>query len=186
MLALLASGAQATDNASPALEYARTCLAGHGMSSPPTFVRVRRFGANAATSSLILELIRSGEKSGTFTTPALYAGRRELTPVVGDLVVVTDFEGRPGAAIRTTAVRTVPFNEVTEAESGYDGPSVRPLAAWRRVHWAYFTRELAPLGLTPVETMPVTVEQFELLCSGDAGPARVNRAAGPQESAPRP
>lgn len=160
--------------AAPTLAYANACLARQGGSAQRPFVRVRHFGNNPATAALILDLIRRGEKSATFSTPALYAGRRDQTPVVGDVVVITDFAGRPGAVVRTTSVDIVPFNGITTAESRHEGPAVRSLEAWRRVHWAYFMRELAPLGQAPTETMPVTVERFELLCaSGDV------RAAGP-------
>jgi uncharacterized protein YhfF len=164
MLGLAAAATTSADELQDPQAYARACLAERAREAPPPFVRVRRFGDNAATAALILDLVRRGEKSVTFTTPALYAGRREVTPVVDDIVVVTDFEGRPGAVVRTTSVRTVPFNEVTEADSRYEGPPVRPLEAWRRVHWAFFTRELAPLGQAPSETLAVTIERFELLC----------------------
>jgi uncharacterized protein YhfF len=166
LLLSLGAAAAAADPLPEPQAYARACLAERDPQAAPAFVRVRRFGDNAATAAVILDLIRRGEKSVTFTTPALYAGRREVTPVVDDIVVVTDFDGRPGAVVRTTSVRTVPFNEVTEADSRYEGPPVRPLEAWRRVHWAYFTRELAPLGQAPSETLAVTIERFELLCSG--------------------
>lgn len=148
--------------------YAHACLAQQGLAAAQPYVRVRHFGDNAATAGVILDLIRRGEKSVTFSTPALYAGQRARTPVVGDIVVVTDFAGRPGAVVRTTSVRVVPFNEITADDSRYEGPPVRPLDAWRRVHWAYFTRELAPLGQQPSETLPVTVERFELLCADAA------------------
>jgi uncharacterized protein YhfF len=167
-----------TDDAASA--YARSCLAQHHLQRSEPFLRVRHFGDNAATASVILDLIRRGEKSVTFSTPALYAGERTRTPVVGDIVVITDFAGRPGAVVRTTSVRIVPFNEVTEDDSRYEGPPVRPLAAWRRVHWAYFTRELAPLGQQPSEILPVTIERFELLCAGSE-PAQAG-----QEDAPGP
>lgn len=147
--------------------YAAACVAQHGLAAAQPYVRVRHFGDNAATAGVILDLIRRGEKSVTFSTPALYAGQRARTPMVGDIVVVTDFAGRPGAVVRTTSVRIAPFNEITAEDSRYEGPPVRPLDAWRRVHWAYFTRELAPLGQQPSETLPVTVERFELLCARD-------------------
>jgi uncharacterized protein YhfF len=168
MLGFTAAATAFADERQDPQAYARACLAERERerAPAPAFVRVRHFGDNAATAALILDLIRRGEKSVTFTTPALYAGRREVTPVVDDIVVVTDFAGRPGAVVRTTSVRTVAFNEVTEADSRYEGPPVRPLEAWRRVHWAYFTRELAPLGQAPSETLAVTIERFELLCSG--------------------
>jgi len=166
---LLGHAPARADELSSANAFAASCLAQQPQSAPAPFVRVRRFGDNAATAAVILDLIRRGEKSVTFSTPALYAGERTRTPVVGDVVVVTDFAGRPGAVVRTTSVRTLPFNEVTEEDSRHEGPPVRPLEAWRRVHWAYFTRELAPLGLQPSEVLPVTVERFELLCAGPTG-----------------
>ena len=148
--------------------YAQACLAQHGLTDAEPYLRVRRFGDNAATAALLLGLIQRGEKSATFSTPALYAGQRDRTPVAGDVVVITDFAGRPGAVVRTTSVNILPFNGITTAETRHEGPAVRSLEAWRRVHWAFFTRELAPLGQQPSETLPVTIERFELLCA-DAG-----------------
>lgn len=177
LLPLFSAPLQANDAASA---YARSCLAQQPLQRPEPFVRVRHFGDNATTATVIVDLIRRGEKSVTFSTPALYAGERTRTPVVGDIVVITDFAGRPGAVVRTTSVRIVPFNEVTEDDSRYEGPPVRPLAAWRRVHWAYFTRELAPLGQQPSETLPVTIERFEQLCAGSE-PVQAG-----QEDAPGP
>jgi uncharacterized protein YhfF len=144
----------------------RACAA--KIADPPEddFYRVRHFGDDADMAARLLALIKAGEKSITFTTPRLYQGDRNKTPIVDDLTVVTDFAGTPGAVVRTSWVKTVPFNEITERESQYEGAPVRPLEAWRKVHWDFFTRALAPFGEAPSETMPVTVEKFELVCTG--------------------
>jgi uncharacterized protein YhfF len=135
---------------------------------PPAdgFYRVRHFGRNQNTADRILELIRAGEKTVTFTSPWLYEGNRDTTPVVGGYTVVTTFAGKPGAVLRTTAVKTIPFNQVTEDDARYEGPSVRTVEAWRRVHWDFFTDALKDKNKAPTEDMPVTVERFEVVCGG--------------------
>ncbi len=138
------------------------------IATPPSdrSYRVRHLGDNAAMAELLLNLILSGEKTVTFTSPWLFEGDQNLTPVAGGYTVLTDFEGRPGALLRTTSVKTLPFNEVTEADTQYEGPGARPLEAWRRIHWDFFTRVLELKGKAPTEDMPVTVEQFEVVCAG--------------------
>ncbi len=137
------------------------------ITEPPVdgFYRVRHFGANPDTASLLLRLIVEGEKTVTFPIPWVYQGNPNATPVVGGYTVVTDFNGNPGALLRTTSVKTLPFNEVTEADTQYEGPGARPLAAWRQIHWDSYTLALKPKGKAPAEDMPVTVERFELVCT---------------------
>lgn len=128
--------------------------------------RRRSFGRDQALSTLILDLIRRGEKSATYSLPALYTGDSERTPVVGEFVVVTDLAGQPGAIVQTTALRELTFAGITENESRYDGPTVRPLQRWREVHRAYWTPQLEAIGQALVDATPVTVEYFRLVCLG--------------------
>lgn len=128
------------------------------------FYRVRTFGRERQMSDRILEFIAQGEKTVTFVLPWTYAGDRNATPVVGGYSVVTDLGGVPRFIIRTTAIKTVPYRAVTADDAQYEGPGVRNLEAWRRVHWDFFTASLKPIGKTPTEDMPVTVERFEVVC----------------------
>lgn len=161
-LVLLAAPAHADDAAVAA--FWKTCAA--TLSQPPAdgFHRVRTFGRDAELSKRMVGLIADGEKTVTFTSPWIYEGKRGLTPTVGGYTVITDFAGVPVVAVRTTAVKTLPYKDVSEADSQYEGPSVRTLEAWRRVHWAFFTDALKPMGKAPTEEMPVTVERFEVVC----------------------
>ena len=137
------------------------------ISNPPAdgFYRVRNFGDDPATADLLLNLIVTGEKTVTFPTPWLYEGDRNATPVVGGYSVVTDSAGKPRALLRATSVKTLPFNEVTEADTRLEGPGARPLAAWRQIHWTAYSTRLSPGGKQPAEDMPVTVERFEVACT---------------------
>jgi uncharacterized protein YhfF len=137
------------------------------LKKPPDdgFYRVRYFGRTEAVVNVILPLIRGGEKTVTFTSPWIYVGDSNATPVVGGFTVVTDFSGHPELVIRTTSLETKPFDAVSEADSQYEGPAVRPLEAWRNVHWRFFSGVLEPLGRAPSQDMPVTVERFEVVCT---------------------
>jgi len=127
-------------------------------------LRVRHFGQDSRVADLLVGLIASGNKTGTFTSPWLYAGKPNETPVVGGYTVVTSFLAEPRLLLRTTAIKTMRFDEIGAAETRVDGPAVRALEVWQRVHWAYFGRELAKLNRTPSQDMPVTVEEFEVVC----------------------
>ncbi|HUG03443.1 MAG TPA: ASCH domain-containing protein, partial [Steroidobacteraceae bacterium] len=103
-------------------------------------LRARRFGSTPEMSDLLLGLVLAGEKTITSTSPWLYDGDLQAAPAPGDYWVVMDGVGEPSAVLRTTGVKTLPMNEVTQQDSQLEGPSVRSIEAWRKVHWKFFTR----------------------------------------------
>jgi len=126
--------------------------------------RVRRFGDNEAMTNVLTGLILSGEKTITATTPWSFAREAERRPYEGGYSVMLDGKGAPAGLLRTTMLRTMPFDAVTEEYSQYEGKPVRPLAAWRQVHKDFFNRTLAPVGKQWSADMPVTMEKFEVVC----------------------
>jgi uncharacterized protein YhfF len=130
-------------------------------------VRTRRFGETKAMTQLLLPLILAGEKTITTTSPWLYGSDPSAKPAEGAYSIVLDETGVPRAVLRTIAVKTVPFDAVTEEDSRYEGPTVRRIEAWREVHVRYFTRVLARVGKVPTPDMPVTLERFEVVCRAD-------------------
>lgn len=143
--------------------YWSECAAAIGEPDDRPF-RVRRFGGTPEISNLLLGLVLAGEKTITSTSPWLYDDDLQAAPVAGDYWVVMDGAGKPGAVLRTTVVKTLPMDQVTEEDSQYEGPTVRSIEAWRKVHWNFFTRVLAPLEKAPAADMPVTLERFEIVC----------------------
>ncbi|MCU0757874.1 MAG: ASCH domain-containing protein [Steroidobacteraceae bacterium] len=131
---------------------------------PDQPVRLRRFGDTPQATDRLNALILSGEKTITATTPWVYASDRAKRPFEGGYSVMTDAAGIPRAVLRTTQLRTMPFDQVTEAQSQYEGKPVRPIAEWRRVHQEHFDRTLQPLGRKWAPDMPVTLERFEVAC----------------------
>jgi uncharacterized protein YhfF len=168
--ALLAAAVDARETAPEVEAFWQSCM---GQSADaPDFYRVRYFGSDVAIARRLLDLIASGQKTVTFTTPWVYEGNLNQTPVLGGYTVVTDFYGHPEVVLRTTGVKTVRFSEVTEAESQFEGPGARTQEEWRRIHWAFFTNALKPLGKQPSEDMPVTVEYFEVVCKAGEDQSR--------------
>lgn len=121
------------------------------------------FGLTREDARELAALVLEGKKTATASLPDEYENKPEDMPVVGTCSVVTDFDGDPLCVVRTTEVRSVPFNEI-DAEFAFDeGEGDQSLDYWRQVHWDYFTRRLTELGRQPGETMPVICERFELL-----------------------
>jgi uncharacterized protein YhfF len=129
--------------------------------------RVRWIGLDADTTRQIFELIRAGDKTGTFSLPWLVERTGQPAPQVGDRLILIDMNGRPTLLVRLTGVYMTLFGRVTAADTAVDGSPVRDLAVWVPLHTQYWNELLRPFGLAVTADMPFWVEQFELLY--DAG-----------------
>lgn len=108
-------------------------------------------------------LTLQGAKTATASLHTLYAIDGEALPQAGDFSVVLDFRDEAVCIIRTTAVRILPFREVDERQACLEGEGDRSLAWWRRVHEAFFRRELASCKLVFTEDVAVVCEEFEVV-----------------------
>jgi uncharacterized protein YhfF len=84
-------------------------------------------------------------------------------PKIGDVAVATDWTGQPRAVLVTRRVDVVPYRDVDEDFARTEGYTRDPLNEWREVHWAFFIRRCADLGLAPSPDMPVVCERFDLV-----------------------
>jgi uncharacterized protein YhfF len=87
----------------------------------------------------------------------------EELPAVGDLSIITNWDGEPLCIIETTEVQVKPFDEVDEGFAYDEGEGDQSLAYWREVHWDVFSRECSTIGREPVESMPVVCERFRVI-----------------------
>lgn len=131
---------------------------------------VRWIGLDAPTTRQIFDLIRAGDKTGTFTLPWIVAATGQSTPRPGLCLILIDFDGTPTLLVRLTRVHEVAFGAVTAADTAVDGTPVRALEVWKPLHTAYWTALLRPFGREVTADMPVWIEAFELLY--DAGAPR--------------
>lgn len=121
------------------------------------------FCDNESDANELVDLVLAGTKRATAGLLWSYEAEREPLPVVGDLSIVTDWEGRARCVIRTTSVEVVPFEAVTPEFAAIEGEGDGSLDYWREAHAAAFTRELVGAGQTFEPSMPVVCERFEVV-----------------------
>jgi uncharacterized protein YhfF len=123
---------------------------------------VRRMGNTPALCETLLELVRTGEKTGTFSRPQDLAAEG-LTPNPGDFVVFTDFAGEPRCLVRMEECRLMRFGDVGPAEAACESPAARDIEAWRGIHGRYWTKVLAAEGGTFSDDLEILFQRFRLL-----------------------
>lgn len=129
---------------------------------------VRWIGLDAPTTRQIFDLIRAGDKVGTFTLPWIVEATGDPAPRAGDCLALIDFDGRPVLLVRTTRVHLVRFGSVTAEDTAIDGSPVRDPAVWKPLHTQYWNALLAPFGRAVTADMPFWAERFELIYDADA------------------
>lgn len=123
----------------------------------------RWIGLDAETTLQIFELIRTGDKRGTFTLPWIVERTGSPVPRVGQLLVLIDMDGTPVLLTRVTRVDRALFGAVTAEHTAIDGSPVRDPAVWVPLHTVYWNGHLAPFGLSVSPDMPFWIEEFELV-----------------------
>jgi uncharacterized protein YhfF len=108
------------------------------------------------------------------TAPSLWSleHAHERLPEIGDLHVITNWDGEAQCIIRITAVEIIPFDQVSESHARLEGEGDGSLAWWRDAHWAYYHRELAGTSIAPQPGMPVVFTSFECVYPALGGRTR--------------
>ncbi|WP_321276144.1 ASCH domain-containing protein [Thiomicrorhabdus indica] len=121
------------------------------------------FCADEINANICADLILKGEKTATCSLKYWYESGQEPMPEVGNLQIVTDWNGKPTSIIRTLKVTECAFNEVTEEFAVLEGEGDKTLDWWRKVHWDFFSKECFELGIQATPNMILVLEQFELV-----------------------
>lgn len=87
------------------------------------------------------------------------AGIRQ--PVVGDVSVVTRWNGEAVAIIKTTHIEIRRLDDVDEAFAAREGEGDGTLKWWREMHEAYYNRALAGSGISVDGDLLIVCEHFE-------------------------
>jgi uncharacterized protein YhfF len=132
-----------------------------GASADREFV-VRRIGRTMDMCEQLLELIVTGEKTGTFSLPREFVEGRGI-PRVGDYLMLTHFDGSPGCIVVLDAVEVLPFSDIRLVHVACEGPGARDLEVWRTIHRRYWTELLEKSGEEFRDDMPVVYQHFKLV-----------------------
>lgn len=118
------------------------------------------FYDNKEDANRLANLIISGKKQAT---SGLYVWYEELNiglPKIGTKLIVTDFDGKAKAIIRTTKVDTIAFNKISKTYAALDmGTEIAPLEKWKKAHWAFFASTVD----NPTDNLLVVCETFETI-----------------------
>lgn len=121
------------------------------------------FCDNEADANELGALVLAGIKTATCSLLWEYEAEGEKIPAVGDLSIITDWDGQPLGIIQTTEITIRPYNQV-DASFAYDeGEGDRSLDYWRAAHRRFFSRYCAELGRELADDMPLVCERFRLI-----------------------
>jgi uncharacterized protein YhfF len=110
----------------------------------------------------LLRLVLIGQKKATTSSLWGYEIEGECLPKVGDLSIVTNWEGVPRCVIETIAVTIIPFSDITYDICKREGED-DTLESWRAGHTKFFKEEGNRLGYEFRNDMPVIFEDFEVV-----------------------
>ena len=134
-----------------------------GSKSPSTTYEAWHFCDNEKDANELAQLVLAGIKTATCSMVWSYEAEGEELPTVGDLSIITDWEGKPQCIIETCEARVRAYNEVGADFAHDEGEGDRSLGYWRRVHWEAFSRECAEIGREPEKSMPLLCERFRVV-----------------------
>lgn len=130
-----------------------------GLETPQSYY----FCDNEKDADECAELVSEGIKQATTHSLRGLQINEEKLPAIGDMAIVTDWDGIPKAITKTVKVQFVKFKDITAEYAFIEGEGDRSLNYWQKVHWDYYTRELSDHDLQPSEDMELVCEYFETI-----------------------
>lgn len=121
------------------------------------------FCDNEKDANECAELVVKGIKQATATSLWWFEKNNEDLPKVGDQSIITDWNGNAKAIIETTKIVPTPFNRIKPEFAQTEGEGDKSLAYWKKVHQAYYTREMEPFGEKFNENMVIVCEYFKTI-----------------------
>ncbi|TCI84865.1 ASCH domain-containing protein [Tenacibaculum sp. M341] len=119
------------------------------------------FCDNEKDANECAELVVKGIKQATATSIWWFEKNNEALPKIGDQYIVTDWNGNAKAIIETTKIELVPYNKITPEFAATEGEGDKSLTYWKKVHKAYYSREMEPYGEQFDENMMIVCEYFK-------------------------
>jgi uncharacterized protein YhfF len=107
------------------------------------------------------DLVVKGIKKATATSLWWFKKNNEPLPKVGNQYIITDWNGNAKAIIETIKIEQVPYHKVTAEFAKIEGEGDKTLAYWKKVHKAYYTREMKQFNEQFNENMIIVCEQFK-------------------------
>lgn len=143
-------------------EFWKNFLKETNRSEDTKYLDVFHFELTEKWANELLRLVLIGQKKATASSLYNYEIAGERIPQVGDLNIVTDWEGVPKCVIETTQITIIPFSEMTYDICKREGED-DTLESWVDGHTRFFIAEGKQFGYEFTPDMPVVFEDFEVV-----------------------
>ena len=122
------------------------------------------FHDNKEDADRLAALTVLGKKQASSSLYFLYEKYGVDLPQAGNLQIITDFEGKAQAIIRSKTVGTVAYNAIPKAYAILDmGTALHPLEQWKKAHQAFFESYTKESGVKTIDNMLIVCETFETI-----------------------
>jgi len=121
------------------------------------------FDDNESDANELADLVLRGKKRATASLLCVYGTSGQRPPKVGDLSIVTNWDGLPLCVIETTEVEIQVFHDVNEDFAADEGEGDLSLEYWKDAHWPYFEHVCRELGREMSQEEPVVCERFQMV-----------------------
>ena len=128
--------------------------------------QVRSIGIDEETTDLIIEFIKAGEKTGTYSLPWLMEAEGHPKTTPNTPIILVSYAGIPKVVVQTTSVYETAFGNISLKDTSLDGPPVRDLDIWIPLHTKYWNGLLSNHNRVCTSDMPVLVERFKFIYAG--------------------
>lgn len=108
-------------------------------------------------------LVVKGEKRATASLFYWYDSGKEEMPVIGNISIITDWDGIAKCIIKTKSVTKIPFKNVNSEMAFTEGEGDKTLDYWRKAHISFFTRESETENIEFTGDTLIVFEEFELV-----------------------
>ena len=122
---------------------------------------VEHYCDNEEDANELERLTFEGVKTGTCSLHAAYEMENESLPKVGNLTIITKWNGEARCILKIVKVSIRKFKDIDAIWAIKEGEGDFSLTYWRKGHWAFFERETKNYGLVPSEDMLLVCEEFE-------------------------
>lgn len=126
------------------------------------YVDSYHFDLSESVSKALLDMVIKGKKKATAGSYEVFRLGIQTLPKVGDLNIITDFNGMPRCIVKNNAVTILPFKDFTFDIIKREGED-DSLESWQESHRRYFKSESIALGYTFNDDMLVVFEDFEVV-----------------------
>lgn len=108
-------------------------------------------------------LVLEGTKKATTSLHQLYIETGESIPQIDQYSVIINSREEAVCIIQATNVQILPFHDLTEEMAFIEGEGDKSLKYWKEVHWEFFRKEAASIGITFTSDMLIIFETFQLV-----------------------